>query len=386
MRFSPKYKGTSSSKIQKVVILAHCHILRVILAALDVSMQSVNNLLTRSAASAHCLPSPDGRLVATLLPTGIHIQTVDRLQEFADVVDLPEDLSVSAVVSFQWSPSSQLVLVATSDQIFVAAVLASTGDGNKPFQAVIRNPSLPVVAKPTFVGFGASDDHVCLCSAYGLKFAIFDLKTSKTVEILNPKLYNSASVCSRGFSFRPESHHLALLTRTSGKDWVSVHDPTVSTPIASWAPDTIDAQGLVWSPAGRWLTVWESPAHGRKILFYTPDGHIFKTWTGSASGVATRQANGDDGGGGHDASVVDPHTDTSVVDELLGAGVKIVQFSANARVLAVGDASRTVRLVDMTSITASKRLVHPTSLRPHTSAYSSVGLPLPFNPKLPGPI
>jgi hypothetical protein len=334
-------------------------------------------LLTRSAASSHCLPSPDGRLVATLLPTEIHIKTADRLEEVADVVALPADLSVAAVVSFQWSPSSQRILVATSDQILVAAILASTGDGDKPFRVVIRNPSLPVVAKPTFVGFGPSDDRVYLCSAFGIKFAVFDLQTGKTVEILNPKLYSSASICHRGFSFRPESHHLALLTRTAGKDWVSVHDPAASTPVASWAPDTIDAQGLVWSPDGRWLTIWESPAHDRKILFYTPDGHLFKTWKGVASRVDNGRAN-DGNGVGHDASTVDPHANTPVVDQSLGLGVQLVQYSANARVLAVGDASRAVKLIDMSSITASKRLVHVSSLRPHTSVSSTVCRPVSY--------
>lgn len=311
--------------------------------------------------------------MATLLPAGVHVRTVDRLEEFADVVELPADLSVSAVVSFQWSPSSQRVLVATSDQILVAEVLAVTGNVDKPFRAVIRNPSLPVVAKPTYVGFGPSDDRIYLCSAYGIKFAVFDLKTGKTVEVQNPKLFSSPSVCSRGFSFRPDSDHLALLTRTAGKDWVSVHDPVSSTPIASWAPDTIDAQGLVWSPDGRWLAVWESPAHGRKILFYTPDGHLFKTWTGVANGIATQQANDDDHhDGGHFASAADPHVGVPAIDELLGSGVRLVQFSANARILAVGDASRTVRLIDMLPITTSQRLVHPSSLRPHTSVTSKV--------------
>ncbi len=30
----------------------------------------------------------------------------------------------------------------------------------------------------------------------------------------------------------------------------------------------------------RWLVVWKSMAHNHKALFYTPDGQLFKTWTG----------------------------------------------------------------------------------------------------------
>ncbi|CAK7197569.1 hypothetical protein SEUCBS139899_000217 [Sporothrix eucalyptigena] len=170
------------------------------------------------AASSQCLPSPDGRCVATLLPTGVHIRAVERLDEVASVVALPSDLSVAAVISFQWSPSSQRLLVATSDVILVAAADAPTGE--QPFRAVIRNPTLPVVAKPTLIGFGPSDDLVCVCSAFGIKFVVFHLQTGAAVAIENPKLFSSAAVCSRGYSFRPASHHMALLIRTDGKDFV----------------------------------------------------------------------------------------------------------------------------------------------------------------------
>ena len=281
------------------------------------------------------------------------------------MVALPPDLSAAGAVSFEWSQSSKRLLVATSDQILVAAALAGNDD-QPPFRAVIRNPSLPVVATPAYVGFGPDDDQVYLCSAFGIKFAVFHLQTGKTVEIANPKLFSSASVCRRGFSLRPGSHHLAILTRTAGKDWVSVHDPDSVAVVESWAPSTLDAQGIVWSPDGRWLVIWDSPAHGHKLLFYTPDGYLFKTWTGELPGgrsiakAAMAEAEGQD-------PHASPH-DTPAADGLLGPGVRLVQFSANAQTLAVGDASRCIRIIDMSSIVEGKRLVHPTSLSPHATS------------------
>ncbi|CAK7225845.1 hypothetical protein SBRCBS47491_006027 [Sporothrix bragantina] len=204
-------------------------------------------------ASSHCLPSPDGRLVATLLPTGIHIRAVQCLDEVASVIPLPAALSAAAVISFQWSPSSKRLLVATSDLVLVAAVDPPAGE--EPFRAVIRNPTLPVTAKPTFVGLGTSDDCVCICSAFGIKFVFYDLRTGLGVAIENPKLFSSAAVCSRGISFRPVSDHIALLVRTDGKDFVCIRALVTSSPEAIWEPETVDAQGLVWSPDGRWLTV-----------------------------------------------------------------------------------------------------------------------------------
>ncbi|CAK7221846.1 hypothetical protein SCUCBS95973_004638 [Sporothrix curviconia] len=309
----------------------------------------------------------DGRLVATLLPTGIHIRAVERLDEVASVVPLPVDLPASAVICFLWSPTSQRLLLATSDLVMVAAV--DPPAGKEPFRAVIRNPTLPVTAKPTFVSLCPSDDCVCICSAFGVKFVVFDLRTGQGVAIESPKFFSSAAVCSRGVSFRPATHHMALLVRTDGKDFVCLRDLVASAPVVTWELDTIDAQGLVWSPDGRWLTVWESPAHGHKVLFYTPDGHLFKTWTGAASGITARLPKlTSDSEARQDASSSGTDAETSAADELFGSGVRLVQFSANARHLAVGDASRTIRIIDMATVTTSMRLVHPTSIRPRVGS------------------
>ncbi len=327
-------------------------------------------------ASSRCLPSPDGRFVATLLPSGIHVRAVDRLDEVANVVALPADLTPAAVISFQWSPASRRLLVATSEQILVAAAVPPSeyeDGGGTPFRAVIRHPSLPVVAKPTYVAFGSSDDHVYLCSAHGIKFAVFDLRTGKTVAISNPKLFASAVVCRRGFSVRPGSRHLALLTRTGGKDWVSVHDPTSTAPVASWAPDTVDAQGLTWSPDGRWQVVWESAAQGRKVVFFTPDGHHFKTWTSGSASAAGAAALLEDAREGLPKGYT--NAVASSADELLGPGARLVQFSPNSRLLAVGDSSRCIYVVDMSSIVASAQLVHPMALNPHADASPTVCIP-----------
>lgn len=287
---------------------------------------------------------------------------------------LPSDLSVAAVFSLQWSSSSKRLLVATSDLLLVAAVDSSANEN--PIRAVIRNPTLPVTDKPTFIGFGPSDDCICVCSAFGIKFFIYDLGTGEGVAIENPKLFSSAAACSRGVSFRPVSQHMALLVRTEGKDFVCIRSLASTAPATIWEPETIDAQGLVWSPDGHWLAMWESPAYGHKILFYTPDGHLFRVWTGTTSEVSAwlpEPASHD----GACQNVPSSATDvkTAAVDELLGSGVRLVQFSANSRHLAVSDATRTVRIIDMSSVAKFKRLTHPTCLRARVGASFSVSLP-----------
>ncbi|KAK0623571.1 hypothetical protein B0T14DRAFT_184051 [Immersiella caudata] len=281
-------------------------------------------------SSLHCLPSPDGGHIATLFATVVNVRAVRNL-EVVNVVKLPQDFA-SPVVGFQWSPSSRLLLVSNPIEIRVVSALDDS------FSATIRNPVAPGT-KPAYVGFGVSDAEVCVIASFGVKFAVYDLASSKAVEIGSPKLF-SPSAAARCFSFRPRTHHLALLTRTAGKDHISLHTFPTRELQRSWAPDTVDAQGLMWSPDGRWLVVWESAAQGHKLLFYTSDGHIFRTWSGPTNPTPEYK------------------------DYAAGAGIRTVQFSADARFLAIGDYSRSLYLFNMSSVTESMRLHHPSNLVP----------------------
>jgi hypothetical protein len=269
-------------------------------------------------------------LIATLFPANIRIRSVETL-ETVNVVTLPQELA-GPVSAFVWSPSSRRVLVAIGDQVQVFSALDSQ------FHAAIRNP-FAGTAKPSFIQFGAKDHEVCICSAFGLKFAVFDLATSKAAEINNPKFHHASSA-ARGFSFRPGTSHMAFLTRAGGKDVVSIHHPATREVQRSWHPDTVDAQALAWTTDGRWLVIRESPAQGHKVLFYTPDGNLFKAWIGRHGSTADGQ------------------------DFELGAGVKFCQLSPNAKLAALCDHTRCICILDMTAVTETVRLVHPTTVTP----------------------
>ncbi|KAH8878875.1 TolB, C-terminal domain-containing protein [Thozetella sp. PMI_491] len=279
-------------------------------------------------SSPHSLPSPNGSLIATLLPSSIRVRAVRSL-EVINIIKLPSDCS-GPVFSFQWSQSSRLVLVAVLGQLLVFSARDSS------VQASIKNP-VPPGAKPAYVTFGASDAEVCVFSSLGLKVTIFDLVSLKGKEIGNPKFF-TASTAPNGFSFRPRTRHLALLTRTAGKDLISIHEPPTREVQRSWAPDTVDAQGLAWSPDGKWLVVWESPAHGHKVIFYTPDGHVFKTWLGPSNPEPRDK------------------------DYALGPGVKRVAFSPDGNHLAIGDSSRCVCIFHMAPVAETLRLPHPPTI------------------------
>ncbi|KAI1196648.1 hypothetical protein F5X97DRAFT_205775 [Nemania serpens] len=256
-------------------------------------------------SSPHSCPSPDGKYVATLIPTSIVVRSVASLA-IVRTIKLASDLS-SGVTSFAWSPSSARVLVAVADRFHIFS--APGGD----FHAVVQIPQ-SLAPKSAFVDFGATDDEVCVFSSLGIKLTVVNVVSSKAVEINNPKFSGPVSA-PRGCSFRSSTHHLALLTRTAGRDIISIHSADTREIQRSWYPDTVDAQGLAWTPDGRWLVVWESPAHGTRVLFCTHDGHVFKDWRGDY-----------------------PHSSLGDMDQY-GPGVKALAFSPNGRYTAVADGS-----------------------------------------------
>lgn len=272
--------------------------------------------------------------MATLSASVLRIREVESLSTVRETT-LPRAFT-GPVTFFQWSPSSRMLLIASVDEIHVFSARQ-----DEDLHATVRSP-VPPAAKLVYAGFGAADTDVCVCASLGLRFAIFDIKSSRVVEIANPK-FHTAATARKGFCFRPETRHLAVLTRTSGKDLISIHNPQTKKLQRSWSPDTIDAQGLVWSPDGKWLAAWESAAHGHKILFYTPDGNLFKTWSGPRALVPTD------------------------VEAKLGPGVRLLAFSADARCLAIGDSSRRICMMNMASVTESLRLQHPNGIVPTDS-------------------
>ncbi|KAH8769674.1 hypothetical protein BGZ57DRAFT_888701 [Hyaloscypha finlandica] len=284
-------------------------------------------------SSTQSLPSPDGAFIATILPSKLSIRATRSL-EITRVISLPPELA-SSISWFLWSESSNRILVGSLDNIRVFSTQ------NPNFSANINHPTSGTT-KVTFVCFGANDDEILVFSDFGLKLSIFNLSTQRSVDINSPKFYN-AGVAAKGFSYRPVTSNLALLTRSGGKDVVSIHTKDTLDVTRSWWPDTIDAHGICWSADGRWLVVWESSSQGHKILVYTADGHLFKTWNGPVP-ISEEDS-----------------------DIALGAGIKVFDWSRNGAFVAVGDYSRRVTILSAPSFTETTSLFHTTTVKPAES-------------------
>lgn len=294
--------------------------------SLSVPNQSVKTASTQS------LPSPDGAYIATIFPSKLSIRSIHSL-ETSRVISLPTELAAS-LSWFFWSASSTRVLVASADCVRVFSML------DPKFSATISNPTSGTT-KATHVAFGADDNEICVFSDFGLKLSIFNLATSKSAEVNSPKFYSPGSA-PKGFSYRPRTGYLALLTRSGGKDIVSVHARHTLDVTRSWCPDTVDAQGVQWSADGRWLVVWESASQGHRLLIYTADGHLFKSWNG-------------------------PMPTSGDIDLSLGAGIRLCEWARNGTHIAVGDYTEKVAILTAPSFSESLSLIHTADVKPTES-------------------
>ncbi|TFB05719.1 WD repeat-containing protein WRAP73 [Trichoderma ghanense] len=296
-----------------------------------------------SSAALDCMPSPDGRFVATLRHSELVVRSTETL-EVTNAVRLPSGSgsgsppassaasSSTSLSPLLWAPSSSKVLICSADQLDVF------GATHHPeFHATVRNYTSLTGGKPSLIQFGARDTELLIWSASGLKLVVVDVCGPGVVEIASPKFHQATSA-ARGLAVRPETGHLALLSRSGGRDILSLHNPVDRQVLRSWYPDTLDAQGISWTPDGKWLLLWESAVQGHRLLIHTPDGQHFRTIT--ASNLLK----------GPDAE--------------LELGIRICQLSPNAEMCAIGDHSRDVCILQTHSWRARMRLSHPATIVP----------------------
>lgn len=163
------------------------------------------------------------------------------------------------------------------------------------------------------VDFGASHDEVITVYEFNTQLAICSLTTGEQRIIKSPKCPNS-----RGYAFRPGTGHLAVLIKLDANDILTLHDPETYHVITSVHLPTADAQGLKWSPNGAWLAVWEAAAAGTKVSIYTADGQYFRSYSGST----------------HELSL----------------GIKVLEWSPDSNLLALGLHDTTVELISSTTV------------------------------------
>ena len=125
--------------------------------------------------------------------------------------------------------------------------------------------------KIVLLDFVFSHRHALLLFETCSHASIISLTKFQRDDILNPKFPDSRSFvqsqCGRYFS---------LLTRSNAQDCVTIFatSDNTSDQAVTFSPQTLDAQGMQWSPGGQpLLVVWDAATYGLKVSFFTALGH-----------------------------------------------------------------------------------------------------------------
>ena len=125
------------------------------------------------------------------------------------------------------------------------------------------------------VAFGHNQNDIVVISDFGVKLTLWSLVTNRGVEIRDPKY------AVHYYSLRPQTGHLAIVTRPAAQDVLMILGPGNHELLISVELPTVDAQEISWSPDGCWLAIRDVASGGHKAFIYTADGHLFKTFWGA---------------------------------------------------------------------------------------------------------
>lgn len=127
----------------------------------------------------------------------------------------------------------------------------------------------------TNVDFGGDENEVLVFHAWNTKISIHGLDTGRSQVIKSPKFSHN-----NGFGYRPKTRQFAVLLKPDAVDLLTIHEFRSYELIGRATLPTVDAQGMKWSPDGRWIAVWDAASAGTKVLIFTADGQPFRTYTG----------------------------------------------------------------------------------------------------------
>ncbi|OMP82944.1 WD repeat-containing protein WRAP73 [Diplodia seriata] len=273
-------------------------------------------------ASLPPVASPDGAFVASVTANRLQIRAASSLS-IVRSIPLPAEYSPKNSPIIRWSHigSRQGLRFLFADERTVRVWDIT----DSRWKAVVDNGS-GGMGKIANVEFGSSQDEVLVFSDFGARVTVWCLKTGRSVEIRDPKYYKD----SRGHGYRPRNPVFALLSRTGPQDTLTIHAPGTYFLLKTITLPSSDAQGLKWSPDGKWLVVWDAASIGFKLFVYTADGHLYRTYSGDED------------------------------EAIRGLGIKSIEWSPRGDYLAAGGHDQRVTLL-------STRTFSPAVFLDHTS-------------------
>ncbi|KAK2858493.1 hypothetical protein FQN49_004679 [Arthroderma sp. PD_2] len=275
--------------------------------------------------------SNDGRYVATIADKELRIHS---LQGDGDIRPITLQDLTGPVKFLQWASRDHFesITVAQSDDNTTAQrVLCASGYQISVYDAKDESWSAKIDAGESatlvHVNFSPTSGEVIAIPEFNTHLTIFSLSTGQQRVIKAPKFAGPAT-----YAFRPNSGHLAVLSKGQQGDVLSIHEAETYEVITAVNLTTTDVKGLKWSPDGNWIAVWDTASQGTMVVIYTADGQRFRSFEGSKTG-----------------------------DDDQDFGVKIIEWSPDSQILAIGRHDGTTELVSGTTFVLIAVLGDPTT-------------------------
>ena len=267
--------------------------------------------------------SPDGGLIATLQQSHLSISSSHNREVIRDF-PLPQDF-VSICRFVRWSRINDPTRDATKEQghgyceppgriLLADDNTVRIYDVNDPTWHAVIDKAASNLGRIVEVAFGNTKDEVVVVSNFGVKLTIWSLLNSRGVEIRDPKYLVKC------YHHRPTTGHMAILTRPATQDVLMLLQPGSHELIKSVELPTTDAQEVAWSPDGNWFAIRDTASSGYKMLIYTADGNLYKTFSNSRNDVD------------------------------MSLGVKCIQWSPSTGTLVIGDNDGGITLLGKNSV------------------------------------
>ena len=163
--------------------------------------------------------------------------------------------------------------------------------------------------------------HVLTMSDFQLRITLWSLVSKSVAYIKHPKL------SQKGLDFSKDGKFMALAERRDCKDFISIFDCSSWQLCKHFPVDTNDLAGVMWSPDGRVLCVWDSILE-YKVMIYSLDGRSLASYS------AYEQA----------------------------LGVKCVSWSPTSQFLVIGSFDQKLRVLNHITWKAVAEWSHPASV------------------------
>ena len=277
----------------------------------------------------HTAVSPGGRFIACVSSNKLRVSYAHAPARSTDFAIRLQGRDVSSI---KWSQNDNHIVLCSAKQIEVI----NLDDPGHRIRLDNGSGGLGRFSSAEFVG-GAQ---LLTVWEFG-RAKIWDLRSGKGTDLGDLK-----TICEgRAWQIRPQaSGHssmkpVAMLSRQGADDYLTVLFPSTDKTLQTIKIPSVDAQGLSWSPDGRWIAVMDTPSAATSVYFYTPDGHPFRTFPSNPSAETT------------------------------GLGVKSLSWSGNSHLIALSKFDGKVVLLNT-------RTFAPLAMIEHTTTIDQCTLPM----------